>query len=101
MTTTRRFFMMTVAASGAVLAGHRAMAQATLDEKDPQAVALGYVSDSSKADSKKYPNHAATQVCTGCALWQSKPTDALGNCPLFAGKQVNAKGWCSAWAKKA
>ncbi|MBC7610490.1 MAG: high-potential iron-sulfur protein, partial [Ramlibacter sp.] len=22
-------------------------------------------------------------------------------CPLFAGKQVAAKGWCSAWAKKA
>ncbi|MBZ8143927.1 iron permease, partial [Rubrivivax gelatinosus] len=29
------------------------------------------------------------------------PTDAVGNCPLFAGKQVANKGWCSAWAKKA
>lgn len=101
MTTTRRCFMMTVAATGAALATQRALAQAKLDEKDPQAVALGYVADSSKADAKKYPKHAATQLCNNCALWQSKPTDALGNCPLFAGKQVAAKGWCSAWAKKA
>jgi High potential iron-sulfur protein len=101
MTTTRRSFMMTVAATGAALTTQRALAQAKLDDKDPQAVALGYVSDSTKADAKKYPAHASTQVCSGCALWQSKPTDAFGNCALFAGKQVNAKGWCSAWAKKA
>lgn len=101
MTTTRRVFMMTVAATGAALTTQRAFAQAKLDEKDPQAVALGYVADSSKADAKKYPKHADAQLCSNCALWQSKPTDALGNCPLFAGKQVAAKGWCSAWAKKA
>ena len=99
--TTRRTFMMSVAASGAALTATRSMAQAKLDEKDPQAVALGYVSDTTKADAKKYPNHTAAQMCNGCALWQSKPTDAMGNCPLFAGKQVNAKGWCSAFAKKA
>ena len=101
MTTTRRVFMMTIAAAGTALTTQRALAQAKLDEKDPQAVALGYVADSSKADAKKYPKHADTQLCNNCALWQSKPTDALGNCPLFAGKQVDAKGWCSAWAKKA
>ena len=101
MTTNRRTFMLTVATTGALLTTTRARAQAKLDEKDPQAVALAYVADSSKADAKKYPKHAADQVCSGCALWQSKPTDAFGNCALFAGKQVNAKGWCSAWAKKA
>ncbi|MFZ2990409.1 high-potential iron-sulfur protein [Ideonella sp.] len=101
MQSNRRVFMMTVAATGTTLLAGQALAQAKLDEKDPQAVALGYVSDSTKADAKKYPKHAATQVCSNCALWQSKPTDALGNCPLFAGKQVAGKGWCSAWAKKA
>ena len=101
MTPSRRTFMMTLAATGAAVTANRAFAQAKLDEKDPQAVALGYVADSTKADTKKYPKHEAAQVCSGCALWQSKPTDALGNCPLFAGKQVDAKGWCSAWAKKA
>ena len=101
MTPSRRTFMMTLAATGAAVTANRAFAQAQLDEKDPQAAALGYVADTSKADTKKYPKHEVAQMCSNCALWQSKPTDALGNCPLFAGKQVNAKGWCSAWAKKA
>ena len=78
-----------------------AFAQARLDEKDPQAAALGYVADSAKADAKKFPKHDNAQLCSGCALWQSKPTDAQGNCALLPGKQVSAKGWCSAWAKKA
>lgn len=98
--TTRRTFMMSVAATGAVLTTTRVLATTTLSETDPQAIALGYVTDTTKADSKKYPKHAPTQMCDGCALWQSKPTDALGNCALFPGKQVHAKGWCSAWNKK-
>ena len=101
MTTNRRIFMMTVAATGAALTAKLAIAQAKLDEKDAQAVALGYVADTTKADAKKYPKHEATQMCSNCALYQGKAGDAAGNCPLFAGKQVDAKGWCSAWAKKA
>lgn len=101
MTPNRRIFLFALATSGAALSITEASAQAQLDEKDPQAVALGYVSDTAKADAKKYPKHEASQQCSNCALWQSKPTDAWGNCPLFAGKQVNAHGWCSAWAKKA
>jgi hypothetical protein len=101
MQSTRRTFMMTVAATGAALCGSPAMAQAKLDEKDPQAVALGYVADTKKADAKKYPKHAADQHCGNCALFQGKATDAAGGCPLFAGKQVAGAGWCSAWTKKA
>jgi hypothetical protein len=101
MTTTRRTFIISVAATSATLITSHAFAQVKLDENGPQAIALGYVNDSVKTDGKKYPKHANTQMCSNCALWQSKTTDAWGNCPLFAGKQVNAKGWCSAWAKKA
>ena len=101
MKNSRRQFMMTLAATGAAISAARASAQAKLDEKDPTAVALGYVEDTAKVDAKKYPKHDNAQTCVSCALWQSKPTDALGNCPLFVGKQVAAKGWCSAWAKKA
>jgi High potential iron-sulfur protein len=101
MNTSRRTFLMTLAATGAALSATRSLAQARLDEKDPQAAALGYVADSTKVDAKKFPKHDNAQLCNGCALWQSKPADAQGNCALFAGKQVNAKGWCSAWAKKA
>ena len=100
MNSTRRNFMMTVAASGAALAAGKASAQAALDEKDPTAVGLGYVSDTSRVDAKKFPKHEAAQQCSVCALWQSKPADAMGNCALFPGKQVKANGWCSAWAKK-
>jgi len=101
MNTCRRTFLMTLAATGAALSATRSLAQARLDEKDPQAVALSYVADSAKVDAKKFPKHDNAQLCNGCALWQSKAADAQGNCALFAGKQVSAKGWCSAWAKKA
>jgi hypothetical protein len=99
--TNRRTFMMQVAAAGSALAAGQAMAQAKLDEKDPQAVALGYVADTTKADKKKFPKHDAAQKCNNCALYQGKAADAWGGCPLFAGKQVAGPGWCSAWAKKA
>jgi High potential iron-sulfur protein len=95
----RRVFLMTLAASGAALATS-AQAQAMVDEKDPQAAALGYVADAKRVDVKKYPKYAAGQVCTSCALFQGKATDQAGGCPLFAGKQVAGPGWCSAWAKK-
>ena len=100
MTQTRRTFLMTVAAgSGALAVGARAK-PARLDEKDPQAVALGYEADAAKVDAKKYPKYASGQQCTNCALYQGKATDPWGGCPLFAGKQVAGKGWCNAWVKK-
>ena len=100
MTTTRRVFLMTLSAGTAAIATG-AHAQPAVAEADPQAAALGYVTDASRTDVKKYPKYAAGQACSNCALYQGKAGDALGACPLFAGKQVSAKGWCSAWAKKA
>ena len=99
MTHTRRIFLTTAAVTAAALATG-ARAQAMVDEKDPQATALGYVADATKADTKKFPKYAAGQNCVSCALYQGKAGDAAGMCPLFAGKQVASKGWCSAWAKK-
>ena len=100
---TRRVFMLQVAAGASTLVAANAMAQAApmLAESDPQAVALGYKADTTKVDAKKFPKHAATQKCANCALYTGKPNDAAGGCPLFAGKQVAANGWCSAWVKKA
>ena len=100
MNNTRRTFLVTLAASSAAL-NSAAHAQAMLDEKDPQALALGYVTEATKTDTKKYPKYAAGQNCANCALYQGKAADAAGLCPLFAGKQVASTGWCSAWAKKA
>ena len=95
----RRGFIISLAVSTTGLAG-TARAQAMVDEKSPQAMALGYVADASRADAKKYPKYAAGQACASCALYQGKPGELGGPCPLFAGKLVSAKGWCSAWAKK-
>ena len=96
----RRVFLMTLATASAG-AGTLAHAQAMVDEKDPQAVALGYVADAKRVDTKKFPKFAAGQVCSNCALWQGKPTDKAAGCSLFPGKQVAGPGWCSAWVKKA
>ena len=72
-----------------------------VDEKDPTAVALGYVADAAQVDKTKYANYAAGQACSSCALYQGAAGSAAGPCPLFAGKQVSAKGWCASYAKKA
>ncbi len=100
MTSRRQFIQIVPVAGAALLAARGAQAQA-VGEKDPQAVALGYVADATKADKAKYKNYAAGQTCGNCQLFQGKATDAEGGCPLFAGKKVATKGWCSAYAKKA
>jgi hypothetical protein len=96
----RRVFIFQAITTSAALLSTRAMAQAKLDEKDPQALALGYLNDTTKVDGKKYPKHAPTQRCANCQLYAGKPTDAAAACPLFAGKQVAGSGWCTAYVKK-
>jgi exopolysaccharide biosynthesis protein len=101
MTSRRQFIQIVPVAGVALLASRTASAQANLlSEKDPQAIALGYVADATKADKTKYKNYAAGQICGNCALYQGKASDAVAGCPLFAGKVVANKGWCSAYAKK-
>jgi len=80
----------------------KAAAQADrVDEKDAQAQSLGYKHDATKVDKAKFAKYVAGQNCANCTFYQGKPTDAWGACPIFAGKQVAAKGWCSAYVKKA
>ncbi len=93
--------MMQVAVGSTAVMASQAMAQSMVNEKDPQAAALGYVADTAKVDAKKYPKHAAAQKCLNCQLYTGKPTDASGGCALFAGKLVAGNGWCSAYVKKA
>ena len=101
--TTRRSFIQILPLAGAMaLCAKGAMAaDATVDPKDPQAAALGYVADATKADKAKFPKYAAGQACGNCQLFQGKAGDATGACAIFAGKHVAAKGWCSAYTKKA
>lgn len=98
----RRVFMLqAVTATGVVLLASEASAQAMVSESDAQAVSLGYKADASKVDKAKNPKFAANQGCANCALYQGKPGAASGPCGIFPGKQVSAKGWCTAYTKKA
>jgi High potential iron-sulfur protein len=63
---------------------------AALDASDPTAKALGYVTQSAKADQK----------CGNCSQFQGKAGDSQGGCTIFPGKTVVAAGWCMSWVKK-
>lgn len=97
----RRVFMLqTIVGCAAVGAALQAKAQPMLAETDAQAAALSYKADATKVDKAKQPKYAAGQLCSNCALYQGTASAAAAGCPLFPGKQVAGKGWCSAWVKK-
>src|SRR6185503_2894164 len=43
-----------------------------LDEKDPQAAALGYKHDAKQVDRKKFANYQPGQTCATCQQFQAK-----------------------------
>ena len=101
MTTRRRFLIGSGLAVTAVpfvggLWSPAADAQALkpLPADNPTAKALAYVDDASKTT---HPNFKPGSNCANCQFF----TAATGACSLFPGFAVAAKGWCSAWAKKA
>ena len=94
----RRFLLgAAVAATALPLLGRMGEAQAAplphLPATNPQAKALGYVDDATKAPAARKPGSA----CANCQFF----TAGTNACALFAGFSVSPKGWCSAWAKKA
>jgi hypothetical protein len=96
----REFF---AAASGVTLAGFLGGEAIAADlppllETDSIAVSMGYKTDTTKVDAKKYPTHKPTQTCANCRFYQG--TGDPGPCQIFAGKSVAAKGWCQVWAAK-
>ena len=67
-----------------------------LQETDPEAVAIGYVRDARKIDTKKHPNYVEGQDCANCGL--AGFSSAMRKpCQLVPGKLVNAGGWCDRW----
>ncbi len=98
MQSNRRVFMMQLAtATGALALASQAQAQAMVDEASPQAVALHYKANATKATDPKY---VKGQICANCALYQGSASSKTGGCPLFGTQQVTAAGWCNAYAKK-
>jgi hypothetical protein len=71
-----------------------------VSEGEPQAQALGYVADATRADKARFPKYAPPQHCATCQLFGAPATVANGPCTLFAGRSVASAGWCSAYVAK-
>jgi hypothetical protein len=82
------------------LLGRAEAAVTKVDPKEAQAVALGYVEDSTKVDAKANPNFKAGQACANCLQSIGKPGDPQVPCNIFAQRLVNAKGWCKVYVKR-
>ena len=96
----RRFIKLTtiglaIAPFASALLSRTIEAADLVSETDPQATALGYKVDATKADKRK----DATALCSNCNFYSDKTAETNGPCVLFQGKLVNANGWCTAWAK--
>ena len=63
---------------------------------NPTAKAMKYVENNTKAGAP----HKAGEDCSKCMHYQGKPGQAYGGCAIFPGYDVNAKGWCTAFAAK-
>jgi hypothetical protein len=100
---TRRDVLKIIPMAGSLLMASSAGAQtpaAVVDEKEPTAVALGYVTDAKRADKVKFPKYAPPQHCAICQFYQGAATVPMAPCTIFAGKRVAAVGWCSAFVAK-
>jgi len=60
------------------------------------AKALKYTDDASTSSERT----DSSAVCSNCQHYSGAEGADWGPCALFQGKEVNAKGWCSAWVKK-
>ena len=68
----------------------RANAQEQLSPDDPTAKALQYTHESTVEGAN----------CANCMYVQGEAGAEWRPCALFPGKNVAAKGWCTAWVKK-
>jgi len=75
----------------------RAEEAARMDPEDPMAKALRYVEDAVRSEGRV----DESALCDNCMHYSGEAGAEYGPCALFQGKLVNAKGWCTAWVKKA
>ncbi len=65
---------------------------------DAAAKALAYTENAATA---KHAAFKAGSACLNCNLYKGAKGQAYGPCTIFPKNTVAAKGWCSAWVKKA
>jgi hypothetical protein len=90
-------------AAGALQATRSAQAADAphLAPTDPTAQALAYHEDAKTVDAKQFSTYQPGQTCSTCLQLTGNAGDAYRPCNIFAGKLVNANGWCKVWVKKA
>jgi hypothetical protein len=97
----KRFVLMCGAASALPAIAAQAAELPHLSPDDPTAKALGYHEEAKTVEPKKYPTYVAGQMCSNCQQLQGTAGEAYRPCNIFAGRVVNANGWCQVWVKKA
>ena len=60
------------------------------------ALSLKYVENASESSTRSNKD----SVCDNCQFYSGSADSELGPCSLFSGKDVKAKGWCTAWSAK-
>jgi hypothetical protein len=92
----RRFFFKVAAGATAMLAAPSLLAEGKghLTEDDPYAKSMGFVTDTNRADSKRYRKHSVEQSCANCQLYKGEPGSAEGPCSFFGHRIVPSTGWC-------
>ncbi len=101
----RKFMQLSAGAAAGLLVHPGSNAQADdlpkITADDPVGMALKYTHDASSVDPALRTQPAADQSCANCAQLQGNEGDEWRPCAIFAGKLVNANGWCSVWVPKA
>ena len=101
----RRFIAVSTVLASALAVGRRATCGGCRcrcrAETDANAQALGYKADAGRVDHAKYPKFHAGDACAELPVLPGQGRRHDGACAIFGGKQVNAKGWCNSYTKKA
>ena len=98
-------FVLLCGAAGALQVSRPTAAAAAADlphlaPNDPTAKALSYHEDAKTVDAKQFSTYQPGQTCSNCLQLQGNAGDQWRPCNIFAGKLVNADGWCKVWVKK-
>ncbi|MGB5199805.1 MAG: high-potential iron-sulfur protein [Sedimenticolaceae bacterium] len=100
----RRKFLFKVAAGACALATAPVVtAEADPDPKKPKgkltetdgyARSMGFKTDTTRVDQKRYKKHTVDQSCSKCQLFKGEEGAAEGPCSFFGHRIVPATGWC-------
>ena len=69
-------------------------AKGKLSENDAYARSMGFKTDTTKVDQKRWKKHTVDQHCSKCQLFKGEDGAAEGPCSFFGHRIVPATGWC-------